>query len=253
MKQVNAQTLAGYTGRRLPERLARLTSYATFNVGVLVLILLGVVIGFRIVRQREQPTQLRFYEQAGQVSTGDEPGQRQAPVQQIFSGEVYDTAVRLRETSALGIAISLAVFGEAAGKGDVPASLEHIWAALERRSLMPPELVPEGNGLSSPTSVFAVRYRSHPLQFEVISIPRENAEGPALMFRFPIPATSDKSLSYYRSSIARRSEVPPPFASPEQLFSIGWTIETWRGELIPRDEGILKMLSEEQNAWSGQR
>lgn len=233
--------------------LRRFLSSPAVNVVVLTLAIVAAIVGSRIIARPEQATQLKFFEQTGQVHAGAEPGQRQAPAQQIFAGEVYDTAIRLREAGALGIAISLATFKNAAATGDVPTNQEQLWSTIRMHGLMPPDITQEGSEIHSSSSSIAVRYQPRPLRFEVVSIPKPDSEGPALMFRFPLPISSSNSLSYFRSSIARRDQMPNPFASPEQLSSTGWTIESWRGELLSRDERILKMLSEEKAVWSGQK
>ena len=84
----------------------------TFNVIALVILLLTVIGGLRIYRnQQMRGAQIKFIEQ-GSINTPDKENSenRIYPAPEIFKGEVYDTSIRLRETGALGMAISLAVF-----------------------------------------------------------------------------------------------------------------------------------------------
>lgn len=259
-KQIRAESQSavvnkprGLLGKPL-SAVGRLVRSPAFNVCLLAVLILSVFIAARLLRNGRSPAQLSFIERSGEVSPPQaDPEQNATVPSEIFQGEVYDTAVRLRETAAVGVAISLALFAEAAEKGSVPANIETVWTSVQNRALLPPDLEINKGELSSPSSKFVVRYQAIPLRFEVVSHPKPEREGPALMFRFPLPVTNGKAISYFQSSIARRFEVPAPFTAAEQLLTNGWTLEQWRGELLPRDERILRMLSEEKSVWSNQR
>src|SRR5215213_6172929 len=109
----------------------------TFNVITLVLLLLSVVFGLRAFRSVQTQAQIKFVEQNqfdAPETESDENRIYNAP--EIFKGEVYDTSIRLRETGALGMAISLAVFAHHAEQGGIPPNLEKIWSILMERNLM---------------------------------------------------------------------------------------------------------------------
>jgi hypothetical protein len=234
--------------------ITRLTRSPVFNVVALVTLILGVFAGSRILRERRGPTQLSFVERNSpeQISSENtEPPVSASP--EIFSGEVYDTSIRLRETAAIGIAISLAVFAEYSEKKSVPTTLEGALAAIARRNLLPPGLIYTNGDLSSPSSNLTFRYQPQPLRFEILSQPKPNTRGPALMLRFPLPAINGQTLSYFQSSIARRYDAPEPFAAPDQIIGSGWTLEQWRGELLPLDNNVLNALGEEQSGWNADR
>src|SRR5438552_3114865 len=103
-------------GRLIKEKshmIGRLAQSPLFSVLVLVTLIISAFGGVRLFRKHHGPTQLSFVERSGpdQVASANaDQGIAAAP--EIFSGEVYTTAVRLRETAALGIAMSLAVFAE---------------------------------------------------------------------------------------------------------------------------------------------
>jgi hypothetical protein len=237
--------------------LAKVREFAnsrTFNVCLLLFLIVSVFIVGQLFRARRSPVQLSFVERKSTAENPtDDATNGVAGPQEIFSGEVYDTAVRLRETGALGIAISLGLFAETAEAGTVPANLETLWASVQRRGLLPPDIRIQDGLVSSPSSTFSVRYQPQPLRFEILSCPKQGMTSPALMFRFPLPVTNGNAIHYFQSSIARRLKVPEPFTSAELLVASGWTLEEWRGELLPRDERILRMLSEEKRVWSDQR
>jgi len=234
--------------------LTRLTQSPVFNVVALVTLIIGVFVGVRILRERRGPAQLSFVESNSPdqiLSENAEDKFSAAP--EIFSGEVYDTSIRLRETAAIGIAISLAVFAEYSEKKSVPTTLEGTLASLVRRNLLPPGLIFTNGGLSSTSSNLIFRYQPQPLRFEILSRPKPDTQGPALMLRFPLTTMNGQTLSYFQSSIARRYDVPEPFAATDQIIASGWTLEHWRGELLPLDKNLLNALGEEQGGWNADR
>ena len=158
--------------------------------------------------------------------------------------------MRLRETAALGIAMSLAVFAEYSEKGSTPTSLDDVLTSISKRALTPPAFVIQNGEISSPSSTLLVRYQAQPLRFEILSHPKPGVDGPALMLRFPIAAMNGQTISYFQSSIARRYDSPQPFAAPDQIIAGGWTLEQWRGELLPLDKDLLHALSEERSVWN---
>ena len=231
--------------------ITRLTQSPVFNVVALVTLILGVFVGVRILRERRGPAQLSFVESNSPDQTLSENAEHKgSAAPEMFSGEVYDTSIRLRETAAIGMAISLAVFAEYSEKKNVPTTLEETLAAIARRNLLPPGLIFTEGGLSSTSSNLTFRYQPQPLRFEILSRPKPDAQGPALMLRFPLTTMNGQTLSYFQSSIARRYDIPEPFAAPDQIIASGWTLEQWRGELLSLDKNLLNTLGEEQNGWN---
>jgi hypothetical protein len=220
----------------------------TFNVIALVLLLLAVIGGLRIYRNQQTPgAQIKFVER-GSFNTPDEENSENGiyPAPEIFKGEVYDTTERLRETGALGMAISLAVFAEFSEQGSMPPNLEKIWAFIRERNLMPPGLKFENGELLSPSSAIMVRYQSAPLRFEILSRPKQEYSSPAILLRFPLNRLDGKTITYFQSASTSRFDIPAPFAPMEKIVSAGWTIQQWRGELVPKDENAVRYLEEEK-------
>lgn len=224
----------------------------TFNVVALVALLLLVFTGMRLFSARRNHAQVAFVEQPGfdQPETATAENSRySAP--EIFRGEVYETSVRLRETGALGMAMSLAVFAEFSEKKNIPANLETVLSAATARGLMPPEMIFENGEIVSPSSVFFVRYRSEPLAFEILSRPKKAAaKSPALMLRFPLASLDKRTITYFQSPATNHFEMPEPFAPLDRIAAAGWTLEQWRGELLPKDANALQTLAEEKRLLS---
>ncbi|MGH8500476.1 MAG: hypothetical protein ACRERV_16945 [Methylococcales bacterium] len=172
-----------------------------------------------------------------------------AVVPEIFTGEVYDTSIRLKETAALGIAISLVVFAEYSHQNRPPSTLKDILMAVSRRNMAPPEFVIGEPEVSTPSSTLLIRYQSRPLRFEIVSVPKPGMRGPTVMLRFPLAPMSGQTVPYYQSSMTQRPDIPAPFASPDQIVASGWTLEQWRGEQLPLKDDAVRALSEEQSEW----
>ena len=252
--RADSKTRPGYSKKSLSQgtkewliAIGRLTRSPVFNVVALVALILAVFGGVRLLQARQAPAQLSFVEMKS-----DDPASSvnndlsSSATHELFSGEVYDTTMRLRETSAVGIAVSLTVFAAYSEERNLPTGLDAIFEAIARRGLMPPGLVFANGELSSRSSKIIVRYQQKPLRFEILSHPKPNTEGPALMLRFPLPAGNGQTLSFFQSSASRRHILPEPFATNDQITASGWSLEQWRGELLPLDQSLLTALSEER-------
>lgn len=219
----------------------------TFNVIALVVMLLSVFGGLRILRTRNVQAQVKFVERDGFKTSEDEESEnRNLPSPEIFKGEVYETSIRLRETGALGMAISLAFFTETSEKGSVPKNLDTIWRFIQERNLMPPGLKISNGEIISPTSTFSVRFQSNPFRFEILSRPNQSKTSPAILLRFPLQSIDGRTITFFQSASAKHFEMPAPFAPLERIVSSGWTLEQWRGELLPKQENSLNLLEEEK-------
>ncbi len=219
----------------------------TFNVIALVLLLLSVFGGLRLLNARDTQAQIKFVEHLRIDETEKDDGENwNSPAPEIFKGEVYDTSIRLRETGALGMAISLAVFAKSAEQGSVPTSLENIWNFILERNLMPPGLQFRDGELESPTSKFIVRFHAEPLRFEILAHPVKAKTSPAILLRFPLASLDGRTITYFQSASVNNFDTPAPFAPLEKIAASGWTLEQWRGELLPKNKNNIQILEEEK-------
>ena len=224
-------------------------SSATFNVVALVVLLVAVFAGMRLFSANRNHAQVAFVEQTGfDQPENSNAGNRTYAAPEIFHGEVYDTTVRLRETGALGMAMSLAVFADFSEKKNIPANLETVLNAVKERGMMPPKMAFENGKLESESSRLFVRYQSQPLAFEILSSPKQSSSGksPSLMMRFPLTSLDKQTITYFQSSATNRVEIPEPFAPLDRIVAAGWTMEQWRGELLPKYKGAAQALAEEK-------
>lgn len=223
------------------------------NVVALALLFVAVFAGMRLFVARQNPAQIKFVERDGAGEKAEnEISSQIRPAPEIFRGEVYETSIRLRETGALGMAISLAVFAEFAERKSIPANLETVLSSVERQGLWPPEMIFKNGEISSPSSLLLVRYRAQPLAFEILSRPkRAGGQSPALMLRFPVAFRDKRTITYFQSPVAITAvSTPEPFAPLDRIVAAGWTLEQWRGELLPGGEQSVRLLEEEKRLLS---
>lgn len=219
----------------------------TFNVIALVLLFLSVFGALRVLKARSTKTQIKFVENPRPESSGGEKGKNpKISPPEVFQGEIYDTTIRLRETGALGMAISLAVFGEVSKQGSAPDNLETIWDFIKARNLLPPGLDLSNGELTSESSIFLVRFQKFPLRYEILSSSKDSRKSPAIMMRFPLKSLGGRSITYFQTDTTNPFETPGPFASLEEVVSKGWKIKQWQGELLPRNKELIEVLEKEK-------
>ena len=204
-----------------------------------------VYLGARAYSSHQEPAQLRFVETASQ-QTHASGSFAAEPVKPVLSGEVYETAVRLRESGALLMAISLSSFDEFRVNGKFPATVREILTGLQKRSLLPPGIEIKDGALHSTLSELKLNYRDEPFSFEILSLPISNPGGSAILFRFPLPPAEANSVMYFEAR--NPVQLPAQFGTSEQIAAAGWKIRHWRCEAMPLNETVIRDLRE-QDEW----
>jgi len=195
------------------------------------------------------PAQLRFVENPVDPHVGSAVSGSTISTT-VFTGEAHDTAQRLRECGSLLMAVSLSAFEEFRVHGKFPATLAELLAGIRNRSLLPPGIEIRDGGLHSSLSDLKLSYRPDPFSFEIVALPSEGVQGPAMIFRFPLPPSRASSIVYfeYPGRNKQRQPIPEPFRSTEQLAAVGWTIRHWKGEALPLNDGAVRDLLD-QASW----
>lgn len=225
-----------------------LTARSKFKGSVtlyMVLLAFFLYLGARTFSGHDDPAQLRFVENPVEPSFESVAnGERTSAT--VFTGEAHDTAQRLRECGSLLIAVSLSAFEEFRLHGKFPANLTELLTGIRKRTLLPPGIEIRDGGLYSSLSDLKLSYLSDPFSFEIVALPSEGVQGPAMMFRFPLPPSGTNSIMYFESSGNKkeRHPIPAPFRTTEDLAAVGWTIRHWKGEALPLDEGAVRDLRE---------
>lgn len=202
-----------------------------------------VYLGARAYSSHQDPAQLKFVETASEQAHASGTFAAE-PVKPVLSGEVYETAARLRESGVLLMAISLSSFDEFRVNGKFPATVSEILSGLQKRSLLPPGIEIKDGTLRSSLSELKLNYRPEPFSFDILSLGKPGS--PAILFRFPLPPTEANSVMYFEAQ--NPVQVPVPFSTTEQITAAGWKIRQWRGEVMPLTETVIRDLRE-QDQW----
>lgn len=219
------------------------SNYAGF---LFIFAVIGIYIAVKIAAPSDtRHAQLLFIENGNPRTFSSETGS-QALYQEPLSGTEYETALRLREAGALGLAVSLSVFAKQAATGKAPASHHDVIREMIARKLMPPGIEVENGTLRSHLSELRFSYRSEPLSFEILTLPKERAAGSAFLLRFPLTPGEPNSVMYFESSTP--AQIAVPFSTTEQITGAGWRIRHWRGDTLPLNKTLVRELRE-QDDW----
>jgi hypothetical protein len=157
----------------------------------------------------------------------------------VFTGEVYSTSERLRAASALAYVTWLRAASEAVAQRPL-RSVEELLACVERAGLMPPGLSIAENKTTvvSDGATLYVRFRPAPLAVEVVSIPTDSRQGPALMVRVPEDDSSETGAAsrYFVATQLDAVSIPAPFAPASEVIGAGWTVETYKYKPTASDQ-----------------
>lgn len=226
-------------------RLRRQLDPSRYGAILFILLAVGIYIAIRIAAPSgAHHAQLRFVDASG-AEISDIQSESQVSYREPLSGTAYETAQRLREAGALGMAVSLSVFARHASTGNAPATHHEVIREIVSRKLLPPGIEVENGLFRSGQSDLRFSYRSEPLSFEIVALAKYPTTGSALLLRFPLPASETHSVMYFESP--NSTQVPAPFSTIEQLTAAGWRIRHWRGDALPLNDTAVRELREQDN------
>jgi len=216
------------------------------SVAVLLTVLLvGIYITVKLTAPSDaRHAQLRFVENAS-AETSDLKSESQVSYREPLSGTAYETALRLREAGALGMAVSLSVFATQSAVGRPPQSPVDVVRDVAHRKLLPPGIEISDGSFRSGVSDFRFSFRDEPLSFEILALPKDRHTGPALLFRFPLPPSEANSVMYFESG--NSSAIPAPFVTNERITAAGWKIRHWRSDALPLNDAVMRDLREQDD------
>jgi hypothetical protein len=137
-------------------------------------------------------------------------------------GEVYRTADRLREASALALGSALYAANELANRQSIPDA-DALIAGIRSEGLLPPGITIDARAmLLSNRSKLQLRFRPDPFALEVLSFPRSREDGPALMIRIPAAGNDAERGSVFIADRLRDIDPPAAFVSLTDCVRAGW-------------------------------
>ena len=150
--------------------------------------------------------------------------------------EVPRTAERLRDVTAVAIAASSSVI-EGSLRGRIPRDVTELVAYIARQQLIPAEwLTSEPGVLQAPHGTIHVRYSPDELAVEVISVPHDRKDGPAILIRLPDPENTRVGARYFESMQLDGIVYPAPFDPIAEIIASGWQPRLFVQTQIPDEQ-----------------
>jgi hypothetical protein len=146
-----------------------------------------------------------------------------------WGGEVFQTADRIGEATALALATSLYAATEQL-QGKTPRGVKDLVAGVSSKGLLQPGLaMTQTEGvLASATGTISIRYRPAPLAIEILSLGKSVKDGPGLIVRVPDDSSAKGEAKLYIAGNLKEVAAPPPFAPAAEIIALGWAPELLR-------------------------
>ena len=150
--------------------------------------------------------------------------------------EVPRTAERLQDATAVAIAASTSVIAGSL-RGRIPRDSAELVAYIAQRQLVPAEwLTAQPGVLQMPRGTIHVRYSPRDLMVEVISVPHDRKDGPAILIRLPDLENTRVGARYFESMQLDGIVYPAPFAPIAEIIASGWQPRLFKQMQIPDDQ-----------------
>ena len=191
-----------------------------------------------LVIQREHSSRMATVE--AQVNIGDTASDstalRNAPIYRWPDSEVPRTAERLRDTTAVSVA-AITYVAQGVITGHPPRDMNEILAGIASRQLVPQVwLTSEPGVLRMPHGTVHLRYSPSNLTVEVVSVPNERTDGPAILIRIPDQENTSVGARYFESTELDGIVYPNPFAPIPEIIASGWQPRLFKQMQIPDDQ-----------------
>jgi hypothetical protein len=107
--------------------------------------------------------------------------------------------------------------------GRIPTDADDLLTGIGRRSLIPNEWRTDQPGvLRTSHATLHLRYSPRNLTVEVISVPNERVDGPAILIRIPDGENTAVGTRYFESMQLDGIVYPRPFTSIADIIASGW-------------------------------
>jgi hypothetical protein len=169
-------------------------------------------------------------------SANDSSARRAVSTYRWPDSEVPRTAERLRDATAIAIA-AITQVAEGQMIGHARRDVDEIVAAAAIRKLIPDEWRTDEPGvLQMPHGTVHIRYAPATSTIEVISVPNERTDGPAILIRIPDQENTGVGPRYFESMQLDGIVYPNPFAPIAQIIASGWQPRLFKQTQIPDDQ-----------------
>ena len=150
--------------------------------------------------------------------------------------EVPCTAERLRDVTALAIAASASVI-EGSLRGRIPRDETELIEYIAQRHLIPAEWQTGEPGIvQTSRGTIQLHYSPKDLMVEVISVPLDRNDGPAILIRLPASENTRVGARYLESMQVDGIVYPAPFAPIAEIIASGWQPRLFKQTALPDEQ-----------------
>lgn len=150
--------------------------------------------------------------------------------------EVPRTADRLRDVTAVAIAASTSVI-EGSLRGRIPRDTNELVSYIAQRQLIPAEWLTSQRGvLQTGRGTIHVHFSPKELMVEVISVPQDRKDGPAILIRLPDLENTSVGPRYFESMQLDGIVYPSPFTPIAEIIASGWQPRLFKQTQIPDEQ-----------------
>ena len=197
-----------------------------------------VLVVLPLVMHRQQSGRMATVD--AQVTIGDASTESvlnsRAPTYRWPDSEVPRTAERLRDLTAVAIAASSSLV-EARLHNQSPRDAAEILQHISQRQLIPANWLTEQPGvLQTNSGTIHLRYAPQIISLELLSVPNDRTDGPALLIRIPDSENTSVGSRYFESLQLDGIIYPSPFAPIAQIIASGWQPRPFKQTQIPDDQ-----------------
>jgi hypothetical protein len=185
---------------------------------------LCVLVIVPLLIERQKASRMATVDAHVSIGDGDESGDQTSAATNYRwpNGEVPRTAERLRDVTGVTIAATTFLVEESLHRR-VPRDADEILAGISLRKLIPNEWRTDQPGvLGTPHATIHLRYSPRNLTVELISVPNERIDGPAILIRIPDSENTAVGTRYFESMQLDGILYPRPFASIADIIASGW-------------------------------
>lgn len=150
--------------------------------------------------------------------------------------EVPRTAERLRNLTAVAIAATSNVL-DARLHGQTMRGAGDILTRIAQRQLIPGDWLTDQPGvLQTPHGTIHLRYAPQALTLEILDVPNDRTDGPAMLIRIPDSENAGVGPRYFESMQIDGIVYPSPFAPIAQIIAAGWQPRPFKQTQIPDEQ-----------------
>ncbi len=152
--------------------------------------------------------------------------------------EVPRTAERLRDVTAIAIAAT-ATLVEGAMNRRIPRDASTILNDVAQRRLIPTEWLTNQPGvLQMPNGTVHLRYAPQTVSIEVLSVPNDRSDGPAILIRLPDQENTGVGPRYFESMQLDGIVYSSPFAPISVIIASGWQPRLFKQNQLADSERV---------------